>query len=813
VQASSSFTAVAVTPSKVPVSALVTKDAPAVCKEYVWGLFGVCLLILLGGGHSVYAQGCALALSGLALWLRPPERGLGKWLDLGVFGVLASLLCAFVPLFYWQQPAWRTTALETFGLDLPWSLSVQPWLSLEAYLLALAGFSWLYVASGWQVNHSGRKWLYFWLSCMMAIFAGVVVLGNLYGLRYPGAGSATAFSFFPNQNQTYTVIALGGVLTFGYAMDGLRGRHLIQAAGFVASVLCLLALVYGASFAGLWLYFGGICWWLMLTLWRSSVLVFFKISISAVLLFFIGCMLDHEPPGQGLKGGGEGGLVEWGQSAPMRLYRDVVDMIEEAPLTGHGVGTFKAIFPQYRTVSHDSQGVRHPESDLLWLAAEGGLAAVGFLGLLLAAYFYKCRRSGVGRSGAFRMIALSGVVGFVVHGLLDVPGHSPGTVYFAIIWVALALPHANGTEARPTFKPVVWRSVGGGLLFCGGLWVLGGLFELPTHSSVAWKIQEQRVEAALIGAHIEEAEEAVDQAIALQPLYWRSYFQRAQIGLLRDGPRDAVAQDFRRARFVAPNIGMIAYEEGVAWLPYDVARTMSAWRAALTECTDNKDDLYWRMLAQASKDVQLLEGVRELSQLDPDYRVRWLLFLTDAMFIRAIEQERGAEPSLGRFTAEQRMRLLRRWIAVGGADDVDAYLRAYGDTLEATWLLYAQIRHKQYRYQEAVDMMRVGLAEPEMPDVPIDLSRIDREKRGFFTASNDVFKGTALMRYCIVQGDYSEALLVADQLLKHPNPPSYVYYWRAQILYELDDFSESWYAFQEYWNRLRGAPVGVPVGY
>ena len=465
-RASSSFAAVAVAPSKITISAAEPKDAEAVCKSFIWGLLGVCVLILLGGGHHVYALGFALMLPGVALLLRPPQRSLGKWLDVGVFGVLGSLLFAFVPMFYWKVPEWRTTAIDVFGIELPWSLSVQPWISFEAFLLAAAGFCWLYAASSWRVNYSGRKWIYFWLSCLIAAFAGIVVAGNLLGWRYPGAESATAFSFFPNRNQTSDFIAIGGVLTFGYAMEGVRRRKLMQLVGFAASVLCLVALVYGVSRAGVLLYFGGIFLCFVFSLRRSVLSLFLKVGIPLVLLIFSFFITSHEPAVERATRYMSSPL-DWGQGYRMLIFRDAVDMIEDAPLTGHGVGNFEDVFPQYRDLSRNYQRAVHPESDLFWLGAEGGLIAVCFLGVLIVSYFRKCRTSGSGRSGAFRMIALTGVILFLVHGLFDVSGHRPGTAYFAILFVALALPRAT-TAVRSTFKPVVWRSVGGALLLFGG---------------------------------------------------------------------------------------------------------------------------------------------------------------------------------------------------------------------------------------------------------------------------------------------------------------------------------------------------------
>ena len=198
------------------------------------------------------------------------------------------------------------------------------------------------------------------------------------------------------------------------------------------------------------------------------------------------------------------------------MFRDTLKMIQDAPLTGVGLGNFSTIFPQYRNLSRTEHNVVHPESDLTWLATEGGLVVILFLAILIVSYFRKCRASMNGRSGAYRTIALIGVIMFLVHGLFDVSGHRPGTAYFAIIFAALALP--NPLKNRPTFKPVIWRCLGAGLLFIGVLWIIGGLFYLPTHSTMALDIEESRAVESRSLHDLDRASQAVDAVIALQPM-------------------------------------------------------------------------------------------------------------------------------------------------------------------------------------------------------------------------------------------------------------------------------------------------------
>lgn len=775
-------------------------QGPSECAAYLWALLGVCILILLGGGHHACALGFALVLPGVALLLQPPERSLGKWIDVGIVGMLGVMLFAFVPLFYWQEPAWRTAAIDVFGIELPSVLSVQPWMSFEAFLSAIAGFSWFYAAGNWKVNYQGRRRIYFAVSCAISLFAIIVILGNLYGWRYPGARDSAAFSFFPNRNQTVDFIAIGGVLAFGYSMEGLSGKKLSHVVGLVASLLSLLALIYGVSRAGVMLYFGGILLWLMFILRRTAASLFLKIGLPVLLLFFSFFITSHETA---VSRTTEfiSSSAEWGSDFRILIFRDTLKMIQDAPLTGVGLGNFSTIFPQYRNLSRTEHNVVHPESDLSWLAAEGGLVVILFLAIFIISYFRKCLGSITAHSGAYRMIALTGVIMFLVHGLFDVSGHRPGTAYFAIIFAALALP--NTVNNGSTVKPVIWRCMGGGLLFVGVLWMIGGIFYLPTHSTMALDIQESRAAESRSLHDLERASQAVDAVIALQPLQWRGYFQRAQIALSRGGDRFEVEQDFRRARFVEPNLEMIAYEEGLVWLPYDVKRTVSAWRDALNRTVGSRSRLFEVMLREAYRNDALMEGLIELSQAYPDFRARLILYLRGEALSRELGEELLSDPSLGKFTMNQRTAIVKHWLGYGEIDGVEAYLEAFGDTLDSPWFMFAQLRFKQVRLEEAVGMIRGGLAVPEIPEVAVDRSQIDGLKRVFFLSKNDFSRGTALMSYYLESGEYREALRVIDALLQRSKSPAYVYYWRAEVLYQLKDYSGSWYAFEAYWKQIK----------
>ncbi|MGB0745245.1 MAG: hypothetical protein ACPGSB_12035, partial [Opitutales bacterium] len=229
VKATQSFSSIK--PSTATISLDKFKSQPAVCRSYLFGLAGVTLLVLFGGGGNAGALSLSLLLPGLALLLKPPTQGLGRGPDRLVLILLGGLLLCFVPQFYWPDPEWRKSAQELYDISLPFTLSVQPWVSLEAWLCALAGFAWLYAAISWPINLEGRKRFYFAACVVVGILAAVVLWGNLSGLNYPGVEDSMYFSYFPSPSQTANFLAVGGVAAFGYAMCALRARQLMPLIG------------------------------------------------------------------------------------------------------------------------------------------------------------------------------------------------------------------------------------------------------------------------------------------------------------------------------------------------------------------------------------------------------------------------------------------------------------------------------------------------------------------------------------------------------------------------------------------------------
>lgn len=783
-----------------PVTLPGKKHPPPVWHGYLFGLAGVTLLILLGGGQHVFALSWALLLPGVALLRHPPRHSPGIWVDRLALAFLACLLIAFLPAFYWPDPEWRTAAVEQFQIELPASLTVQPWISLEAWLCALAGLAWFYAASSWQINYTGRKRLYLVLSLLVGALALVVLWGNYQGFRYPGSETAEFFSFFPDPQQTATFLAIGGVVALGYAMTALGTRQVLPVLGMVTLLVCCVALVGGSAHSGGFVLLVGllICYLLQLKFGVLPKVV--KLGFP-LLLLGLSPFLLHLPLRPVKNADSVLAPVVEGS---WQIVSDVGAMVRDAPLTGHGLGNFSAVFPQYRSAAAAAQGWEAPGSDVLWLTAETGLLGLVILLAWLLAYFARCAGFTQGPSGRYRLAALAGVIVFILNGLVGDAGHQSGTAYFAILLAALALPASN--TPRPSMPPLLWK-ICGILLVCFGLaWGLAGLSGLPLQSKVALANYESVArQAAAAASGGENGSSAADAWIARQPLDWRAYHARATGILAGGGDLEAAAGDFQRARFVSPTLGVVPLEEGFVWVGYDPVRAIAAWREGFSRKFEAEKEVYARMLAAAEGEPELLAGLSELSRLELPFRVELLQFLSGDDLMQELRGELRSDPELSAYTRSQRSAILEHWIHAGDQPAAEQFLREHESSLNRPWWLWSMLRKEQAQFEVAVQHIRGAIAPPDLPAATLKGLPLDRLEREYAISPDDMVKGTNLLHRYIEQGNFQQILDVTETMIAaKENVPQYVIYWQAESYYHLRDYIESWFKFEEYLGRLWG---------
>src|SRR6266496_2524435 len=105
------------------------------------------LACFLGGATQKWEEGLVITLLALYLLVRPPRFSLGALTNLVLLTLFILAAVAFLPALWFFQPEWREAFVKDFGIQLPSTLTPQPWITLGYLVSFAAGLSWLYVVS------------------------------------------------------------------------------------------------------------------------------------------------------------------------------------------------------------------------------------------------------------------------------------------------------------------------------------------------------------------------------------------------------------------------------------------------------------------------------------------------------------------------------------------------------------------------------------------------------------------------------------------------------------------------------------------
>ena len=386
------------------------------------GALGIFILLIVAaplafGAVDRIVQIVLLLLLALGVFIFPPAVArpspLGNRLIVASIAIL--LLKEFGPAAIFGSTVWRKTLTESFGLVFPWTHNPEPSRALDGLLAGIVAVVWFLWVRMIAINREHRI-VMIWGMLASAAIVSIISFATrgidpqaIYGLRYtPGW---VGFGPFPNRNHTACFLAMGIVLGAGcVAWAGSRKKFPLMGVALVLSFVAFAGLLATQSRGGVVVAFAGLVLFFVLVLFRFPSVRAFSIAAGAVLMLgAVGIGFGGQVLGRFVSK--EGGEV----STAMRvhIWQDTFRVWKDAPIFGHGVGSFTQIFPIYQEVATGESIVLHPESSWLQWLVELGALPVFFCAIVTCAYVtpririaYSANRSIFMRAGPFAEYAI-----------------------------------------------------------------------------------------------------------------------------------------------------------------------------------------------------------------------------------------------------------------------------------------------------------------------------------------------------------------------------------------------------------------------
>lgn len=754
------------------------------------------LACFLGGATQKWSEGIVAALLGMMLVVHPPKTSLGWKLNVILIALLACAATAFLPANWFLQPAWRVALTEDFGIKLPGTLSPQPWISLGCFLSFLAGLSWLYYVSTLDLDlrdvRAQMRTFAFGIACLtalcIALRAGHTALPFWHNER--------GFGPFPNRNQTANLFGLTAIVILACGQEDIRHGRKRWIFWLVALAVIIVGIVLDFSRAGVLLLVAGSGLWLGAFALRKGSAARIALGVSVILvlltvmLLFGGQTLERF----NLRAGDTGvaGDLRWA------IFRDATHLIAASPWCGIGLGNFDEVFAVFRDASLTSARTIHPESDWFWFCVEAGWPAILLTCAGIVLFIWRVFPLKEGTNQRFRVAALIAALLFAAHGIVDVSAHRIGTAFAALFLLGLAVRRPLELR-RSMAAPIVFRAIGLMLLVAGCAWVFATRYEKPLPGAVGVENEMRLATLANRGRNFNETIERTTRALGWAPLRWQIYFLRA---LGEVGARTTVAQavdDFRRARFLEPNVYEVPFEEGNVWVSANQPTlALTAWREALRRAGPPRPEVYGRMLAVARQSSpRVHQGLEELGIIHHDLALIFLEHSGGAEFMAALQRFLEHDPALQTMSPEEKVTLFKHWAERGDPAELARAVEARPEWLPFAWRGLAKYYARQKDFRAAVEITRKHGESPALPPVAQN-SSIDQLRQALHASPDNYGVGFQLYHAQMERGLVDEALMTVRHFTDLPGCPRYFHFLEAEAWATKQDWERAWKAREKF---------------
>jgi hypothetical protein len=700
---------------------------------------------------------------------------------------------AFLPSAWLGGLAVKDRLEEALDLELSARVTLQPWMTLEALLVLLTNLLWGYYlfTRSWTLRRAQIIGLY--CACITAL-AVASLLSFWHGWRPPFWPANIPFGPCPNYNETGFVFGTAALFCFCLAF---RKSHQMQLPGrtalWLGAFLVLgAALICNRSRSGILILLGGPLAWMVACVAtkqftpREAAKLGLAVALAGVLFLIFG--------GPALKRFGDVPETAFSDYRVL-IQKDALQLVRTASFVGVGAGNFDAVFPFYREASWNMKRALHPEGDWVALAAELGWLAVPLAWALL----FWCVWRAVGQGGqAERPIMLAaGVTGVCLwlHGFVDMNAHRMGAVWPVLLGLAACQPRPPETDKYS--RSLGWRIGLAALsLVLFAAW-LGPTFNLNFPGTMQRRRLDDRFNAATKVRDYPRAHQLCDEALALTPLDWRPYFQRAFVTLASRGEVNEAVIDFSRARALEPNAPDLPLLEARYWWDHGWPQQTALALEEVFRRGGFTEAMFDHVFNVCRNDPGLIRALLAPASRQPATQLRYLRDAPPVLFTEMLQ--RVLRDPLDAWSEAQRKLLFRLWAEHAERDQLPAFIAAHPEQLACAWPALARVQMRSEQHEAACELIARWLQPPKLPQLE-SFEPIPALRRRIELNSADYGAVFLLATRHEQAGELAAAAQVLAACVARPNAPAYLHYLRFRLHAAQREWREaaaSWLRYDE----------------
>lgn len=762
-----------------------------------FGLAALVSLILMffGSVDAVLSEGLFFVFVGVMVLRMPVFYSSSPLIDRFVLAVLGLSLVSFFPSFNFLYPAWRTTAVEIHSLNLGGMHSIVPLHSFEGLLVMAAIITLFYNMGAWKLNSSGRNRLQY-------VFVFLLIIVGLISYRYGAEPLKIFFStvshFSPNKDYIENIAWFSVLIGLSSALLVIqrwkqKSRGLVVGfTGLIISSILLIKLTYsvyslsliGATFAFIFYH-----------ILREQSRADLKIALSVIFGTLILVVFMNQAY-----------CFELFNKVNAHVYNEIQAIwfsiravFENVSLFGNGIGTSNYLLSLINPFHLFSESGSYHGINLKRFILDFGILGMVFLYV----FCYRGIKSNLRKNKIKRVgFKLLGHVFLSLLALRFIFSDSQSSIGLVLFFLVIFyLCYSVSSRKRPLLSPVIARSVGYIWIGVGLIWLYASTLNQPLHSEVRNRLVFSSHTSVMGLLNLNRVSPKADLNLHLiSDMHPAKSYIQAQKHLSDGGDFLELQRELSSFQFLNLNHDRLNLYLIYLAIDNNMDAAVGLSNAYFKEDPMGKIAEYRSLVASLKDEPEKLMQFEDLSCLHPEYRLHYLMLLKGFYLKQSLLNKPFDQ--LDTIEASDKFNYIQHLIQNGFFEQSEVLLAHNKDSVTNAWYL-AALKEKEFGdFETALSVIRSEIETSEITYSQMQSSR-NFHTRVFLNNTPNENVGGYLLNKEILLFNYPEALKIVQHILKMEKPPLFAYYWEAELLYRLEDFEESWFSFERYFQKLK----------
>lgn len=285
-----------------------------------------------------------------------------------------------------------------------------------------------------------------------ALLQGVAPNGKLYWVRFPRMGG-WIYGPYVNHNHYAGLMEMLVPIPLIISLSHLAHEKTRIAAGIAAAIMAGTIFLSGSRGGMLSIFTELAVLGIVLSRQKKSTRIVLTVATFAVVLVSLLVWLGGKELTARVSSISTEARGEISGGMRLSIDRDTIQMFRHRPILGWGVGTFPVVYPQFRSF-YTNFFVNEAHNDYLQLLSEMGIVGIGTMFWFLAVLFRRVRgkiaKWPTDVSGAVTLACTLGVIGILVHSLIDFNLQIPANaaLFYVFCTIAAAPPLLQRARKR-----------------------------------------------------------------------------------------------------------------------------------------------------------------------------------------------------------------------------------------------------------------------------------------------------------------------------------------------------------------------------